>query len=242
RHLDVDDARRLLARNADAPQRFLLTDGVFSMDGTIAPLDELVRLARDFDAMLIVDDAHGSGVVGPDGRGTPAHFGVEDEIDVVVGTLSKAFGGQGGFVTASQAVIDRITNHGRAFIYSTALAPALVAAADAALDVILHDGERRQRQRANITVVRESLEAQNWRVLGATEAPMLALHVGEADVAVRLSETMLEAGVFAPAIRPPTVHPGESRIRLVPTALHSDEDIAHLINVCSSCRSMVTTA
>jgi len=172
RHRDVRHANERLERAAPGARRFIVTDGIFSMEGTRAPLDRLVDLAGRHDAMLIVDDAHGSGVVGPNGRGTAASFHLDGMVDVIIGTMSKAFGAQGGFIAASSNIIDHIVNHGRAFIYSTALATPVAAACRAALDVIEWDEDRRRRRGAHQRRLMTLLEAQGWTILGEGDAPI----------------------------------------------------------------------
>ncbi len=229
RHRDLEQLEQLLRGPGPGRggRRFIVTDAIFSMDGTLAPLPELVELAERYEALLIVDDAHGTGVVGPEGRGTAHHLGVAGRIPVQVATLSKALGAQGGAALSTRTLIDYLLHRARAFIYSTGLSPVLAAAALEAVRLVQSDeGEyRRRRQQAHVTRLKAALEARGYTVRHEPPAPMLAVLVGTPEAALRLSARLEARGVLAPAIRPPTVPPGTSRIRLAPMATHTDEDI-----------------
>ena len=229
RHRDLGQLERLLQGPGPAPggRRFLVTDAIFSMDGTVAPLPELAELAARYDAVLVVDDAHGTGIVGPEGRGTAHHLGVADRIPVQVATLSKALGVQGGAALGSRTLIDYLLHRARAFIYSTGIAPVLAAAALEAVRLVQSDegARRRRRQQAHVARLKAGLKARGYTVRHEPPAPMLAVLVGAPEAALRLSALLEARGVLAPAIRPPTVPPGTSRIRLAPMATHTDDDI-----------------
>lgn len=233
RHRDMEQLEKLLRSRAPSPRarRFIVTDAIFSMDGTIAPLLHLVELADRYDATLIVDDAHGTGVVGPRGRGTAHLLGVAGKIDVQMVTLSKALGSQGGAVVGSQLLIDYLLHRARPFVYSTALAPALAAAALTALQIVQsEEGEqRRHQQQANVLYVVEALRQKGYLVTHEAPAPMLAVIVGTPQRALYLSELLKSKGIYAPAIRPPTVPEGTSRLRLSPTALHTLQDMEEVV-------------
>lgn len=225
-HADLEELERLLRRLRPARgQRLIVTDSLFSMDGDLAPLPDLVEIAERSDALLVVDDAHGTGVLGPDGRGAVAHFGLEGRVPVQIGTLSKALGGQGGFVAGDQALIDLLIQRARSFVFSTGLAPALAAAAREALHLAQVEGWRRAALHAHCQTLRQGLVRLGCTVLGDELAPMLAVIVGEPDAAMALAADLEQAGVLAPAIRPPSVPPGTSRIRLAPMATHSIDQI-----------------
>lgn len=231
RHADLDHLEHLLETIPDARgQRLIVTDGVFSMDGDLAPLPGLVELAERYDALLVVDDAHATGVVGPEGRGTPAYFGLDDRVPVRIGTLSKAIGVQGGFVVGSQALIALLVNKARAFIYSTGIAPALAAAAQKALAIARTDADRRDRLQQHLHALREGLRQKGYTVLGDAPAPMLAVQLGDPADTLAQAERLETAGIRAPAIRPPTVPEGTSRIRLAPIATHTDRDIQRVLD------------
>jgi glycine C-acetyltransferase/8-amino-7-oxononanoate synthase len=208
----------------------VVTDGVFSMDGDLAPLPELDKAAEQAGATVVVDDAHGTGVMGATGRGTVEHFGLEGRPLVQMGTLSKALGGLGGFVAGSRDLIAYLVNRARAFIYTTALPPALAAAAIAALDVIEDEPERRERLWALRRRLHDGVRQAGFDTLDS-RAPIIPLLIGNAEAALRLSEALLSHGIYAPAIRPPTVPAGTSRIRLSVTAGHTPAQIDHLLEV-----------
>ncbi len=224
RHRDMDHLRALLREAGDARRRFIVTDSVFSMDGDRAPLAAIVELARQYRAAIILDEAHGVGVIGPRGAGLAAEIGLTKEIDVHVGTLSKALGAYGAYVAGSSILIDFLVNRARSFIYSTGLSPVIAAAADAALGVIESDASLLQRLHDNAAYLRSGLERFGFRI-GDTTTPILPVMVGEADAALRLSQALLSRGVHAIAIRPPTVPPGTARLRVTPTAAHSRDEL-----------------
>nr|WP_236838528.1 8-amino-7-oxononanoate synthase [Caldalkalibacillus salinus] len=225
-HADMNRLEQKLKETQTYTRRFIVTDGVFSMDGTIVPLDQIMKLAKRYDAYVIVDDAHATGVLGKDGRGTSEFFGVSP--DVVIGTLSKAVGVEGGFVTGSKMLIDFLLNHARTFIFQTAIPPLSCAAAYAALDTIENDQDKRERLLRNIKIIKNRLEAMGFIVYGQ-HTPIIPVIMGEAETSVRFSEKLQEKGIYAPAIRPPTVPNGESRIRLTVTAAHHDSQVEHLL-------------
>jgi 8-amino-7-oxononanoate synthase len=224
RHLDVEHLRRLLASAPGAGRRFIVTETVFSMDGDVAPLEDLVDAARRWDASILVDEAHATGVYGPRGGGVVEELGLGADIAVQVGTLGKALGSLGAFAAGSAALVDWLTNTARSFVYTTALSPPAVAAALTAVDIVGREPERRQRLWDHAEVMRARLTDLGFRV-GAHRSPILPVFVGDDERAVRLSAELLARGVLVPAIRPPTVPPGTARLRVVPMATHRAEDV-----------------
>ncbi len=225
RHNDISHLAELLKENRGAHEHALIvTDGVFSMDGDLAPLHELANLAQAHDAWLMSDDAHGLGVIGA-GRGSAFADGKKAAVDLQMGTLSKALGSYGGYLCASQPVIDVIKTRARTLIYSTGLPPASVAAAIAALDVIAADPELAARPLAK---AQSFTRATN---LPLAQSPIVAIVLGDAERAVEASQILEDEGFLAVAIRPPTVPAGTARLRLAFTAGHSDEDIARLASL-----------
>lgn len=223
-HGDADEAGRRLRENQGGI-KLLVTDGVFSMDGDLAPLPELLQAAQANGALLVVDDAHGTGVYGKRGRGTLEHFGLTPAPELVmVGTFSKALGGLGGFCAASRPVIDMLVNRARPFLYSTAPPPAQIAAALAGLALVDEEPHLRQRLHALCGRLREGIGRLGLRVI-SSQGPIVPVLVGEARQALALAQALLERGVYAPAIRPPTVPEGTSRLRLTVTAAHAPQDI-----------------
>jgi 8-amino-7-oxononanoate synthase len=223
RHADLDHLAWGL-RNADGRGALIVTDGVFSMDGDIAPLEEIVELARHHDVRVMVDDAHGTGTLGPGGRGTVAAAGLEGEVDVIVGTLGKALGSYGAFVACDGALARYLVNSARGLIFSTGLPPASAAAAIAALELIGEQPRRVERLAANADALRAALAREGFDVAGS-ETQIVPLIVGNADLALRICEAALECGVFAQAIRPPTVPEGTSRLRLAVMASHTRTEL-----------------
>ncbi len=224
-HLDVAALRDALAATK-ARRRFIVTDAVFSMDGDIAPLRDLLALAQTHDAWLVVDDAHGFGVLGT-GRGTLAHFGLASDRIVYMGTLGKAAGASGAFVAAHPLVIETLIQTARSYIYTTA-APALLAETlREALRCIRNDEARRGHLAGLIAAFRAKAGDLPWRLL-ASSTPIQALVIGDAGEAVRVSEALGARGVFVPAIRPPTVPAGTARLRVSLSAAHSHADVAEL--------------
>jgi glycine C-acetyltransferase/8-amino-7-oxononanoate synthase len=223
RHSDLDSLAVGLKRAAGR-HAVIVTDAVFSMDGDLAPLAEIVDLAQRHGARVVVDEAHATGVVGPGGRGLVAALGLEQAVDVVVGTLSKALGSYGAFACCDQTMAEFLVNRARTLIFSTALPPPAVAAAGAALQILRDEPVIVERLRSNSCLLREELDARGFEV-PAAETPIIPLIVGDPRAATDLCEAALQAGVFAQAIRPPTVPDGTSRLRLVAMATHSAEDL-----------------
>lgn len=225
-HADVAALAGRLAAST-APRKLIATDAVFSMDGDLAPLPALLELARAHDAWLVVDDAHGFGVLG-EGRGSVAHCGLADERIVYMGTLGKAAGVAGAFVAAHPAVIETLVQAGRSYIYTTAQ-PALLACAILASLSAIRDGHaRRARLTRTIERFRAGAEALPWTLLPST-TPIQPLVLGEAAAAVALSRALWDRGIFVPAIRPPTVPQGTARLRVSFSAAHTDEDVDALL-------------
>jgi 8-amino-7-oxononanoate synthase len=223
RHADLDHLAWGL-RQAGGRGALIVTDGLFSMDGDVAPLAELAGLARRHGCRLMVDEAHATGALGPGGRGSVAAAGVDDEVDLVVGTLGKALGSYGAYVCADRQTTDYLLNAARPFIFSTAPPPPVVAAAGAALELLASNPEMVERLRANAAALREALVAEGLPI-GGSETQILPLHVGDAGAAMRTSERLLERGVFAQGIRPPTVPEGASRLRFTVMATHEPDEL-----------------
>jgi 8-amino-7-oxononanoate synthase len=224
-HGDVDALARGLA-DGGGRRRFIVTDAVFSMDGDIAPLPDLLRLAEAFDAWLVVDDAHGFGVLG-NGRGTLAHFGLQSERIVYMGTLGKAAGVAGAFVTAHPSVIETLLQTARSYVYTTAAPPLLAVALSAALREIRDDGFRRAHLAALIAAFRAGAADLPWKLLPSS-TPIQPLIVGDVATSVAVSDALLARGILVPAIRPPTVPAGTARLRISLSAAHALEDVGTL--------------
>jgi glycine C-acetyltransferase/8-amino-7-oxononanoate synthase len=224
RHRDSNHVESLLKRRTPGRPTLIVTDGLFSMDGDIAPLAELVSLANRYDALLYVDDAHGTGIMGTTGRGTLEALAVEHEIPFHMGTLGKALGSAGAYVVGSHALIQYLVNTVRSFLFTTAPPPATVAAAHAALTVIQDEPQRRVRLWANRDRLFNGLQRLGFR-LTETVSPILPIVVGDAQTATAFSNHLLAHGIYAPAVRPPTVPHGTSRVRVTVTSEHTPEQL-----------------
>jgi 8-amino-7-oxononanoate synthase len=231
-HGDVPQLRARLAASS-APRKLIATDAVFSMDGDIAPLPAILALADEFDAWLVVDDAHGFGVLGSDaepGRGTLAHFGLASPRIVYMGTLGKAAGVAGAFVAAHPAVIDTVMQTARSYVFTTAPPPALADAVCASLAVIRSDGARHAHLHALIARFRERMQGLPFRLLPSA-TPIQPVIIGDNDAAVALADALWQRGFWVPAIRPPTVPEGTARLRISLTAAHTAGDVDALVAV-----------
>jgi 8-amino-7-oxononanoate synthase len=211
-------------RESEGRGSLIVTDGVFSMDGDVAPLEEIVELAQRHDARVMVDEAHATGVLGPGGRGSVAEAGLEDEVDIVVGTLGKALGSYGAFVCCYRPMARYLVNTARTLIFSTALPPPAVAAAEAALGLLFDQPRRVEKLHRNSRVLQDALAAEGLPV-PESRTQIVPLVVGDAESAVAASERALEEGVFAQAIRPPTVPEGSSRLRLAVMSSHTGSEL-----------------
>ena len=222
-HCDLDSLASGL-RRAGRRRPVVVTDAVFSMDGDLAPLAGIVEIARRHGARVVVDEAHATGVIGPGGRGLVAALGLEDEVDVVIGTLSKALGSYGAFVCCSFELADLLINRARTLIFSTGLPPPCVAASLASLEILRNEPEIVGRLHTNARRLRSELAECGFPVAPG-EMPIVPLLVGDPHDAMELCEAALRGGVFAQAIRPPTVPDGTARLRLVAVATHTEDDL-----------------
>lgn len=228
-HGDTHALNALLAACPPSGQRLIVTDTVFSMDGDLAPLAELVELAQRYDAWLMVDEAHATGVFGPHGGGLVEEAGLVDHVDIHMGTLGKALGGIGAYVAGSRALIDWLVNRARSFIYTTGMPPASAASALAALDLVEREPERRQRLWDNTRFLSDGLRGLGYR-LGESRSQILPIIIGDARQTMSLAEAVLRRGVFAHGIRPPTVPEGTSRIRVTPMATHTGAQLERTLD------------
>ena len=224
-HCDIDELKYLLKQVDRNARKLIVTDGVFSMDGDIAPLDKLYELSRDYNALLMVDDAHATGTIG-NGHGTAAYFNLEKDIDIQLGTLSKSLGSVGGYVSANSTIIDYLVNTSRSFIFSTALSPADIGAALAALYVLETDVSVLGRLQENVNYMTDQLISMG--IDATNETPIFPILIGSNEDTLAVSDYLYEAGIIGTAIRPPTVPIGESRIRLTVTAAHNKEQIDYV--------------
>ncbi len=222
-HADVDAVRAALSEHRNTGKRMIVTDGVFSMDGDLAPLDRLAELARAADAMLVIDDAHGEGVVGRGGRGIVDHFGVRDAVTAEIGTLSKAFGVVGGYVCGSGAVLEQLRGQARPYLFSTGLSPADTAAALAGVEALIASDEPVRKLWDNTRAFRVALAALGLQPLG--DGPIVPVVLGDEARAQAVAQRLFEAGVFVVPIGYPMVPRGRARIRVMISAAHSVADL-----------------
>jgi len=225
-HADPDDLRRTIEANRDKGYRrsLIITDGVFSMDGDVAPLDRIYEVARDHDMLLMVDDAHGEGVLGRGGRGIVDHFGLHGKVDVEVGTLSKAFGVVGGVAAGKPVIVDWLRQRARPFLFSSAMTVPDVAACLAAVDLLEESDELVRRLWANSESFKQQIRAIGFDT-GSSTTPITPIMLGEAPLAQEFSRELFRAGVFAMAIGFPTVPRGKARLRVMISAAHSPDDL-----------------
>jgi glycine C-acetyltransferase len=230
-HKDAQHADELLAETARPGRRqLLITDGVFSMDGDIAPLPDLVEVAERRGAIMMIDDAHASGVLGRGGAGTVDHFGLHGRVDIQVGTLSKAIGVLGGFIAGPRALIEWLVNRGRPFLFSTSAPPAVVAACIEALDIIADEPDRLERLWDNTRAFKVGLRDLGFDT-GASETPITPVITEEEEATQTFARRLFEEGVFTPAIVYPTVAKGLARVRTIVTAEHTHEDLDEALEI-----------
>jgi len=227
-HNDIEHLEKLLKNRVGPCPTLVVTEGVFSMDGDLAPLPDLLKLCQTYDVTLLVDDAHGTGVMGENGRGTVEHFGLNPEDILQMGTLSKAIGTSGGYVAGTASLKEYLINTSKAFIYSTAPPPAIAVAAAAAIRVIQNEPQRRRRLWGNRNYLYSDLKKLGFE-LTDTQSPILPIIVKSPETALKMSQALYEAGIYVPAIRPPTVPKNSSRLRLTVSSEHSNDQLEKVI-------------
>lgn len=230
KHNDAEDLRRAIAENSPFSKALLVTDGVFSMDGDIAPLDKLIEVAEEHNLIFMVDDAHGEGVLGNGGRGIVDHFGLHGRVDVEVGTMSKAFGVVGGYVAGKQTIVDWLRQRGRPFLFSSAVTPPDVAACIAAVDILEESTDLVEKLWENGRYFKKNMQEMGFDI-GHSETPITPVMLGPATMAQKMSQRLFEEGIFATAIGFPTVPKGKARIRVMLSAAHSTEDLDEALSI-----------
>jgi len=232
-HKDVDEARKILRGLPAAQRKLLITDGVFSMDGDLGPLPALCALAEEYGCIMMVDDAHASGVFGRNGRGTVDHFGMHGRVDIQVGTLSKAIGALGGYVAGSRSLVEFLYHRARPFLFSTSHPPSVAATCIAALDVLLEEPQLIDQLWENTRFFKAGLVALGFDT-GISESPITPVMVGDGALAMRLSDGLFQEGVFAQGIAFPTVPRGKARIRTIVTATHTRDELQYALDAFAS--------
>ncbi len=229
-HKDAAAARKIVSELPVAQRKLLITDGVFSMDGDLGALPQLCDIAEEFGCIMMVDDAHASGVFGRNGRGTIDHFGMHGRVDIQVGTLSKAIGALGGYIAGSRALIDFLYHRARPFLFSTSHPPAVAAACIAALDVLEQEPQIIERLRENTRFFKTGLQTLGFNT-GLSESPITPVIVGEGALAMTLSDRLFQQGVFAQGIAFPTVARDKARVRTIVTATHTRDELQFALDV-----------
>ncbi|MFW6183565.1 MAG: glycine C-acetyltransferase [Chloroflexota bacterium] len=229
-HNDVDDLRRKVAETTEYNRRLIITDGVFSMDGDIAPLDKIADVAEEEGILLMVDDAHGEGVLGEGGRGIVDHFGLHGRVDIEVGTMSKAFGVVGGMVAGKRIIVEWLRQRGRPFLFSSAMTVPDVAACLEAVDILEESTDLVDKLWSNAQLFRRGMDEMGFDT-GHSETPIVPVMLGEAPLAQEFSRRLFDSGVFAMAIGYPTVPQGKARIRVMNSAAHSPSDIEQALEI-----------
>jgi glycine C-acetyltransferase len=240
RNRDMADLEAQLVSARDARRRLVVTDGVFSMDGYFAPLDEICALAERYDALVMVDDSHAVGFIGASGAGTPERFGVQDRVDIVTGTLGKALGGaSGGYASAHAEIVELLRQRSRPYLFSNAVAPAVVAGSLAALDLVAGSGEQRAALQRNTELFRRRMVDEGFDVLSG-EHPIVPVMFGDAALAARIADVMLDEGVYVIAFSYPVVPKGKARIRVQLSAAHSEADVETCVRAFVAARAKVS--
>jgi 8-amino-7-oxononanoate synthase len=239
RHNDVRDLERVLEKVPAKGGKMVIVDGVYSMEGDIAPLPDIVRLVKEYNARLLVDDAHGIGVLGARGAGACEAQGVEDQVDLVMGTFSKSFASLGGFIAGPRAVMDYLRHHARALIFSASMTPSSVAAALASLDVIESEPGLRDRLKVISDTMRSGFKAQGLEIGSGKGTPIIPIFIGERMKTMNAWRKIFDRGVFVNAILVPAVPPGRDLLRTSYMATHSDEQLAKILSVVSEVRQEI---
>ena len=231
-HRNMEKLENILKKSSKYNRILIVTDSVFSMDGDLAPLPDLVKISAKYNAMLMVDEAHGTGVFGENGRGVVEHFNLGKEVDVVMGTLSKAIGSLGGYVSSDIELISYLRNKARSFMYTTALPPAVCAASIAGIKLIQENPSMRVSLWHNVRFIKDKLRLLNINTI-SSESQIIPILIGDTKKAVNISKLLYESGILIPAIRPPTVPVNTSRLRMTVMSSHTQSDLERLIQILS---------
>ena len=231
-HCDMKKLENILKKATKYSRKLIVTDTVFSMDGDIAPLPDIVRIAHKYNAMVMADEAHGTGVFGENGRGVVEHFNLSKKVSIVMGTLSKAVGSLGGYVSGDADLINFLRNKARPFMYTTALPPAVCAASIAGIKLIRKNPSLRKSLWNNVRYLKKELDLLNFNLI-PSESPIIPILIGDAKKAVDMSKLLYKKGILIPAIRPPTVPTRSSRLRMTVMSTHTRKDLERLLEVLS---------
>ena len=236
-HKDMERLEYILKHYEKYKRKLIITDAVFSMDGDFAPLRKIVELAKEYNAMVMVDEAHATGLLGDNSRGLCEHFGVQEDVDIIMGTLSKAVGSLGGFVVGSHELITYLHNKARSFIYTTALPPAVCAASIAALDIIEKDKNLKEKFWKNVNMVKRELIKREFNLMD-TESHIIPVFISDARTTMEISRYLYENNILIPGIRFPTVSQDKSRLRITVMATHTHKEITKLISTMEEAKKI----
>lgn len=240
RHKDMDSLEKSLMRAQGYKRKLIVTDGVFSMDGDIAPIDKIVELAEKYDALIMIDDAHATGILGETGRGTMEHFGIKNNPRVItMGTFTKVFGGIGGFITGSLNLVKYLRVTARPYIFSAPIPPSITKGLITAIDIVRNEPERRERLLSNVKYAKVKLIAEKFNILDS-KTQIIPVYIGEERKAIEVSRILLDRGIFIPCVRWPAVAKGQSRLRLTMMSDHTKEQIDKMIEALSYARTKVS--
>ncbi|MBC8555707.1 MAG: aminotransferase class I/II-fold pyridoxal phosphate-dependent enzyme, partial [Candidatus Brocadiales bacterium] len=231
-HCNMEKLENILKKSSKYNRKLIVTDSVFSMDGDLAPLPDIVSIAGKYKAIVMVDEAHGTGVFGKNGRGVVEHFNLNRDVEVVMGTLSKAIGSLGGYVSGNIDLVNYLRNKARSFMYTTALPPAVCAASIAGIKLIQEDPSFRESLWQNVHFIKDKLRSLGVNMV-SSESQIIPILIGDAQRAVEISKLLYERGVLIPAIRPPTVPVNSSRLRMTVMSSHTQTDLEKLIEILS---------
>ena len=236
-HCDMEKLENILIKSTKYSRKLIVTDTVFSMDGDLTPLPDIVRIASKYDAMVMADEAHGTGVFGKSGGGVVEHFNLSKKVSIIMGTLSKAVGSLGGYVTGDTDLINYLRNKARPFMYTTALPPAVCAASIAGIRMIQKNPSLRTSLWNNVRYLKEKLDLLNFNVI-PSESPIIPILIGDAKKAVDVSKFLYKKGILIPAIRPPTVPAKSSRLRMTVMSTHTREDMERLLDILRNVQNL----
>ena len=236
-HCDMEKLENILKKSSKYSRKLIVTDTVFSMDGDIAPLPDIVRIAHKYEAMVMADEAHGTGVFGENGRGVVEHFNLSKKVSIVMGTLSKAVGSLGGYVSGDADLINFLRNKARPFMYTTALPPAVCAASIAGIKLIRKNPSLRKSLWNNVRYLKKELDLLNFNLI-PSESPIIPILIGDAKKAVDVSKFLYKKGILILAIRPPTVPAKSSRLRMTVMSTHTKKDLEELLDVLSNVQNL----
>ena len=231
RHNDVDDLRRRLLEHNDKYPKMIITEGVFTPHGVISPLKEIVKLSKEFNAILMVDDAHGVGVLGKKGGGTIQYLGLQGQVDIIMGSFDKALGGMGGFLAGKKKIIDHFRISSKPYMLSSAVPAVMAAGLIKSINLCMSEDSAREKLFSNANYIRKSLMNIGYRIIGDDSVPVILAYIGDEVKSIKFSNRIFEKGLYCPSFRWPVVPEGESRMRITPMVTHTEEHLKSLVRI-----------